>query len=159
MELFRKCIAKMKFSYNPEDFKNPGIQKMWTEIEAVALDREKPEEFVDLTLPDPERIEKRAGESLRQIVENLDLPNVSSGGAKRKNNGASTAATKRTKPAATDENDDGSGVDLERKAKEGSLAKLTVPLLKEGMKSIGIAAKFGSKKDDLIKAINEHFEC
>ena len=69
-----------------EDFKNPALQKLWFEIEAIALGREESEQVADLTLPDNERIEKRAGLLLAQFAEAFELNNLSSASkAKRKN--------------------------------------------------------------------------
>lgn len=76
----------MKFKYNPEDFKNPAIEKLWSEIEAIALDRSEPEETVDLTLPNNERIEKRAGQFLAEFAQKFGLDAASFPKAKRKVN-------------------------------------------------------------------------
>jgi ATP-dependent DNA helicase 2 subunit 1 len=59
----------LRFKYTPEDFKNPTIQKVWNEIEAIALEKEKPDEIIDLTIPDYERIKSRAGKYLDDFVE------------------------------------------------------------------------------------------
>ena len=48
-------------------FKNPAIQKLWSELEAIALEREQPEELEDLTVPDVERHERRAGAFLKEF--------------------------------------------------------------------------------------------
>jgi len=71
--LFKCAIGKLKFKYNPEDFKNPVIEKLWSEIEAIALDRSNPEECVDLTAPNNERIEKRAGKFLNEFAQKFGL--------------------------------------------------------------------------------------
>ncbi len=52
IKLFSNCVSKLKFAYDPDQFKNPAIEKLWSEIEAVALDRIQTEEFQDVTLPD-----------------------------------------------------------------------------------------------------------
>ena len=83
VEVFDKCIQKLKFKFNPEAIKNPSIEKMWHEIEAIALDREKTEEFVDTTLPDSQRIMSRAGTFLDEFSQLVGL-NSSSTGNKRK---------------------------------------------------------------------------
>ncbi len=68
VELFKLCIKKLRFKYSPEDFKNPAIQKIWNEIEAIALEKEKPDDVIDLTIPDYERIKSRAGKYLDDFV-------------------------------------------------------------------------------------------
>ncbi len=76
IDLFKRAIAKLKFKYNPEDFKNPAIAKLWSEIEAIALDRSQPEECVDLTAPNNERIEKRAGQFLNEFAQKFSLDSI-----------------------------------------------------------------------------------
>ena len=82
--MFKRCITKLKFKYSPEDFKNPAIEKLWSEIEAIALDRSEPEEITDMTAPNNERIEKRAGQYLAEFAKNFGLDTASFGKAKRK---------------------------------------------------------------------------
>ena len=84
VDLFSKCINKLKFKYNPEDFKNPSIEKIWSEIEAIALDRDQPEEIIDSTLPDNERIKARAGQFLEEFSKLVGLDGNSSIKQKRK---------------------------------------------------------------------------
>ena len=76
MEQFSKCIQKLKFTFSPEDFKNPALQKLWHEIEAIALAREKSEEVVDLTEPDTAKIDKRVGPYLRAFSAAFDLDSL-----------------------------------------------------------------------------------
>lgn len=42
-------IKKLAFTFNSESFENPVLQKYWRNIEALALDRDEPEEMVDYT--------------------------------------------------------------------------------------------------------------
>lgn len=84
MELFSKIVNKLKFKYCPEDFKNPALLKLWSEIEAIALARESSEETVDLTQPDVEKIDKRAGQFLDEFSETFNLGNVTTAASKRK---------------------------------------------------------------------------
>ncbi len=39
----------IKFTYNPDSFENPALQKHYVNIEAMALDRDAPEEITDYT--------------------------------------------------------------------------------------------------------------
>lgn len=84
VDTFSKVVSKLKFKYCPEDFKNPALLKLWTEIEAVALAREASEEIVDLTEPDVNMIDKRAGQYLEEFSQNFNLDTVGAGNAKRK---------------------------------------------------------------------------
>ncbi len=71
MKLFSSCISKLSFPYDPTSFKNPAIEKLWSEIEAQALERVQAEEFEDLTVPDRERQEQRAGKFLKELAGNF----------------------------------------------------------------------------------------
>lgn len=71
--MFKACISKLKFQYWPDDFKNPAIEKLWSEIETIALDRGEPEVLYDLTIPNNERIDKRAGNFLSQFAHAFGL--------------------------------------------------------------------------------------
>lgn len=86
MELFSKIINKLKFKYYPDDFKNPSLLKFWAEIEAIALAREKSEEVNDLTEPNKEKIDQRAGQFLEEVSQNLNLLSINGSKSKRKVN-------------------------------------------------------------------------
>ena len=45
----KELIKKLQFSYSAESFENPVLQKHWRNIEALALDRDAPEEMTDYT--------------------------------------------------------------------------------------------------------------
>ncbi|GBM39345.1 X-ray repair cross-complementing protein 6 [Araneus ventricosus] len=61
IEKSKEIIKKLQFAYHPESFENPVLQKHWRNIEALALNRDAPEEIIDYTLPTKDVIEKRAG--------------------------------------------------------------------------------------------------
>lgn len=42
-------IKKLKFTYNPENFDNPVLQTHYKNLEAMALDKDEPENIVDHT--------------------------------------------------------------------------------------------------------------
>lgn len=147
IDSFKRCISKLKFKFNPDDFKNPAIQKLWSEIEAIALDRSEPEEIDDLTLPNNERIDKRAGQFLAEFAQQFGLDMESFSKPKRKTVESSTQNAKKPKTE--------NGYDVESEAKLNRLEKLTVPILKEYVKTKQISAS-STKKDDLIKAIKKY---
>jgi ATP-dependent DNA helicase 2 subunit 1 len=141
------------------------LQKLWFEIEALALARESTEELIDLTEPNVERIEGRIGKYLREYVEMFNLTDVGSGKRKAAPNGESAAAKK----AKTGDE----AIDVAAEARAGrvniyilavrkfqlilihdifKLEKLTVPILKDFIKDKKISAK-GTKKEDLVKSI------
>lgn len=49
VELAKKIISKLKFSYKPSNFKNPKLQQFWAHLEALALEYDAPETVVDDT--------------------------------------------------------------------------------------------------------------
>ena len=49
IEKAKEIVKKIKFTYYPEKFDNPALQKHYVNIEAMALDRDQPEEITDYT--------------------------------------------------------------------------------------------------------------
>ncbi|KAH3887422.1 hypothetical protein DPMN_011439 [Dreissena polymorpha] len=45
----KELLKKLQFTYTSESFENPVLQKHWRNIEALALDRDAPEEMTDYT--------------------------------------------------------------------------------------------------------------
>lgn len=146
----KEILKKLQFTYSAESFENPVLQKHWRNIEALALDRDSPEEMTDYTLPDEERIKKRAGDAIEQFKD-LVFPAGYAPGTKRKAGGGGDATAKRAKTEQA-----AAGIDLKAEAEAGRLGKLTVPILKEKIKENGISCT-GTRKADLIDAICAHF--
>jgi len=57
----KELIKKVQFAFKSEGFENPALQKHYANLEAMALERDAPEEISDFTVPDAEKIDKRAG--------------------------------------------------------------------------------------------------
>ena len=115
----------------------------------MALDKDAPENFSDLSEPNNAQIDDRLGKVATEFKD-LVFPegyDPEAKGGKRKAAGSSSASTK---PAKTEES-----VDVKEYATSGKLNKLTVPVLKEFVKYNNI--KCGSKKAELIEAVNQHF--
>ncbi|XP_011408577.1 PREDICTED: X-ray repair cross-complementing protein 5-like [Amphimedon queenslandica] len=146
----KEIIKKLSFNFQSESFENPVIQKHYRVLEALALEHEEEEEITDLTVPDAAQINKRAGKAIDEFMKAV-FPDGFDPEAKitKRKASASTAAAGGAKKAKTDE-----PVDVESIAKNGTLGKLTIPVLKEYLKSVG--KKAAGKKQDLIDAINEH---
>ena len=49
IEAARAIVMKLRFKYAPEKIENPVVQKHWINVEAIALNRPQPDEFVDYT--------------------------------------------------------------------------------------------------------------
>lgn len=144
----KELLKKLQFAFRSESFENPVLQQHYANVEAMALDRDSPEEVTDFTLPDEERIEKRAGQ-LAQEFKDLVFPDDYEPGSKRKGGGGGAGG----KVAKVD---DLEKIDIKKEAEEGRLGKLTVPMLKEFVKKLNIKSA-GTKKADLIDAISDHF--
>lgn len=143
----KELLKKLQFAFRSESFENPVLQQHYANVEAMALDRDSPEEITDFTLPDEERIEKRAGQLAHEFKE-LVFPDDYEPGSKRK-----AAAGGGNKMAKADDFDK---IDIKKEAEAGRLGKLTVPMLKEFVKKLQIKSA-GTKKADLIDAISDHF--
>lgn len=159
------------------------LQKHYRTLEALALEHEEVEEFLDLTQPDTVRIDKRAGPAIADFVQSagLNQPATVSKGAKRK----VTSKFCGIKIMFDSQADEGSGatnkrprkdtapVDVEEIARNGTVSntlvpacklsnalltlqlnKLTILVLKEYLVSQG--KKVSGRKQDYIDAVNEH---
>lgn len=124
--LFSKCINKLKFKYNPEDFKNPSIQKIWSEIEAIALDRSEPEPVIDLTLPNVERIEKRAGQYLKEFAEVFGLDSFANSFATSKSKRKVLNETSENNEAGKKVKKETGEIDMEYEAKSGKVKQQNI---------------------------------
>ncbi|CAL1529577.1 unnamed protein product [Lymnaea stagnalis] len=144
----KEIIKKMTFKFNSENFENPVLQNHWRNIEALALQRDEPEELVDLTIPPTEELIKKAGKVLDEFKDMVFPADYTPAGQKRKATGTSTA-----KKVKTEEVD----LDIKAEAEAGRLGKLTVAVLKEYIKKAKIPTN-ATRKNDLIDAINKHLD-
>lgn len=148
----KDVIKKLTLGFSSSQFENPSLQKHFKNLEALALDRDEPEEVIDYTEPKMEAIDRKAGEAIKDFKEVVFPDDYNPAGkpsaAKRKAEGGGAAA-KRSKAG------DDVEIDMREEAQKGRLSKLTVPVLKEFVKQAGI--KCGTKKADLVEAIKDHF--
>ena len=47
IEAAKEVVKKLRFQFSGESFENPVLQNHWRNIEALALDREEPDELID----------------------------------------------------------------------------------------------------------------
>ncbi|XP_025085058.1 X-ray repair cross-complementing protein 5-like [Pomacea canaliculata] len=146
----KEVIKKLKFQFSSESFENPVLQNHWRNIEALALDREEPDELVDFTLPANDKIQKKAGSAIKDFME-LVFPADYTPGQKKKTAPSESAAARKTKAAEAVME-----LDLENEAKEGRLEKLTVPVLREAIRKAKIPCSV-TRKADLIDVIKKHY--
>jgi len=149
----KEIVDKLKFSYAPDMFENPALQKFYRGLEAFALDRDDIEEFKDLTVVNPDVIERKASSLLSDFNSSVFPVGYSADAAsKRKAPGSGSASGGAAKKPKVDPVD----VDVKDVAQKGNLKKLTVPVLKAFCQANGIKAG-SQKKGDLMDAINNHF--
>ncbi|UJR15032.1 hypothetical protein I4U23_002006 [Adineta vaga] len=153
VDVFKNVIRGLKFKYRPEKLENPALQTLWRNIEATALNKDKPEEFIDLTVPNEENQNKKVGQYATEIKQMFFPPDYVMGVTKRtaaKRKAETTAISSSAKRSKSDEN-----IDVEAAARNNLLNKLTVPILKDYCKEKNLRAN-GTKKQDLIDAIEKH---
>lgn len=149
----KQVIKNLTSGFDSSNFENPSLQKHFKNLEALALDRDEPEELIDHTEPKTEAINRKAGEAIKQFKDVVfpdDYDPLGKPAAtKRKAGTADGSAAKKGKAGVDVE------IDMREEAQKGRLSKLTVPVLKDFVKQAGI--KCGTKKADLVEAIKSHF--
>uniref|UniRef100_A0A672FNB5 DNA helicase n=1 Tax=Salarias fasciatus TaxID=181472 RepID=A0A672FNB5_SALFA len=144
VDKMKEIVSKLRFSYRSEAFENPVIQKHYRNLEALALDMVDPEDIEDLIMPKVDKMDARLGSLADQFTELVYPANYnpeSKPAPKRKTGGAE----KKPKVEVTED-------ELKAHMKNGTLAKLTVPVLKEACKQFGVRTT-GTKKQELIDAL------
>ncbi|KAK3285317.1 ATP-dependent DNA helicase II subunit 1 [Cymbomonas tetramitiformis] len=156
VEEAKKVVSALHLQdFSCEDIDNPMLQKHYRMLELLAIDYDKDMPDVeDSTVPDYDGFEKAGGAS---VVNNWKSVTY---GANHDQQLAEKAATvkkggsKRPAEKSVDDLRDASDVDWVALAKEGKLAKLTVPKLKAYCSAHKLPAS--GKKDDLVARISEH---
>lgn len=146
----KEIVSKLRFKYRSESFENPVLQQHYRNLEALALDMEAPDSIEDFTMPKAEQMDKRLG-SLVQEVKDLVYPSYynpenTKPASKRKGDGEG-GAEKKPRMEMTLES-------LQAHIQNGTLMKLTVPVLKDAIKQYGVKTS-GTKKQELVDAIIE----
>ncbi|CAL9702325.1 unnamed protein product [Knipowitschia caucasica] len=144
----KEIITKLRFKYRSDAFENPVIQQHYRNLEALALDMTAPEETEDLILPKVDQMDQRLGilaDEFRQMVYPDHYNPDAKPGAKRKTETNGGGAEKKPKVEVPED-------ELRAHATNGTLGKLTVPVLKDACKQFGIRTT-GTKKQDLVDAL------
>ncbi|KAL7417971.1 SPOC like C-terminal domain-containing protein [Mrakia frigida] len=158
VELMFKVIKKLKGGgYQPENFPNPVLARHYAHLEALAFDgawnQTEAEKVEDKTAPLWESMHDRAGDRMERWNDSIrNDPMASSVVMKTKKATASSSAAKRKAEVDLD-------IDLEvvrEKYKDGTLAKLTVPVLKSFLRSVSRLPPGAPKKADLIAAADTY---
>ncbi|CAF1005109.1 unnamed protein product [Didymodactylos carnosus] len=136
--------------FDPPRATQDQIQKFRQIIKALKFKYHKPDEFVDLTIPNIERMEDKAGqfvEDLKTLIFPVGYAGSKKLAAKRKADGDAANESKKSKME--------DAAEIETAARNGSLQKLTVPIMKDYCRDKKIRTT-GTRKQDLIDAINAH---
>uniref|UniRef100_A0A671TZJ6 DNA helicase n=1 Tax=Sparus aurata TaxID=8175 RepID=A0A671TZJ6_SPAAU len=144
VDKMKEIVSKLRFKYRSDAFENPVIQQHYRNLEALALDMMVPEETEDLILPKVEQINNRLGplaQEFKDLVYPADYNPEGKPAAKRKTG----QAEKKPKVEVPED-------ELRAHVQNGTLGKLTVPVLKEACKQFGVRTT-GTKKQELIDAL------
>ncbi|XP_039991332.1 X-ray repair cross-complementing protein 6 isoform X1 [Xiphias gladius] len=148
VDKMKAIITKLRFKYRSDAFENPVIQQHYRNLEALALDMVAPEEIEDLIMPKVDQIDHRLGplvQEFKDLVYPADYNPETKSAAKRKTADFGGGAEKKAKVEVSED-------ELRAHAQNGTLGKLTVPVLKDACKQLGIRTT-GTKKQELMDAL------
>ncbi|XP_015243035.1 PREDICTED: X-ray repair cross-complementing protein 6 [Cyprinodon variegatus] len=150
VDKMKEIIAKLRFKYRNDAFENPVLQQHFRNLEALALDMNEPEEIEDLIKPKVDQIDQRLGplvEEFKDLVYPAGYNPETKPAPKRKTADSGGGAEKKPKVEVNAD-------DLRAHVQNGTLGKLTVPVLKDACKLFGIKTT-GTKKQELIDALTD----
>ncbi|XP_028990821.1 X-ray repair cross-complementing protein 6 isoform X2 [Betta splendens] len=148
IDKMKEIVSKLRFKYQSDAFENPVIQQHYRNLEALALDMMAPEDTEDLIMPKVEQIDRRLGplvEEFKDLVYPANYSAENKTAAKRKTAEAGGGSEKKPKVEIPED-------ELRAHVQNGTLGKLTVPVLKEACKQFGVRTT-GTKKQELIDAL------
>ncbi|XP_064179869.1 X-ray repair cross-complementing protein 6 [Anguilla rostrata] len=152
VDKMKEIVHKLRFKYRSDAFENPALQQHFRNLEALALDLLEPEPIEDLTKPKIEEMEKRLGplaQQFKDLVYPADYNPEGKTATKRKPAESGGAAEKKPKVELPE-------AELRAHVQNGTLGKLTVPVLKDACKQFGVPTT-GAKKQELIDALTKQF--
>ncbi|XP_026206342.1 X-ray repair cross-complementing protein 6 [Anabas testudineus] len=148
VDKMKEIVSKLRFKYRSDAFENPVIQQHYRNLEALALDMMAPEDTEDLIMPKVEQIDHRLGplvQEFKDLVYPANYNPENKPAAKRKTADTGGGAEKKSKVEMPED-------ELRARVQNGTLGKLTVPVLKEACKQFGVRTT-GTKKQELIDAL------
>lgn len=83
MDLFKNVIRGLKFKYRADKFENPALQTLWRNIEATALNKGEPDEFIDLTIPSVENQNRKVAGYVDELKQMIFPPGYVMGATKK----------------------------------------------------------------------------
>ncbi|OJD34497.1 atp-dependent dna helicase ii subunit 1 [Diplodia corticola] len=164
-DIMREIVQNLtlpKGEYEPSRYPNPALQWFYRILQAIALEDELPEKPEDKTVPKYRQIDKRVGDKVTEWGQALEeeFRNWAQSSRKRQPEVESKPLPKRQKtesgavPSKT--SDTMSDAEMKSRYANGTISKLTVPVLKDWAHSRHISV--AGKKADVVERIEEYFE-
>ncbi|KAJ8406675.1 hypothetical protein AAFF_G00295910 [Aldrovandia affinis] len=150
VDKMKEVVHKLRFKYRSDAFENPALQQHYRNLEALALDLQEPELIEDLTKPKAELMDERLGplvQDFKDLVYPADYNPEGKTAAKRKPAEGGGGAEKKPKVELPE-------TELRARVSDGTLGKLTVPMLKDACRQFGVHTT-GAKKQELIDALTQ----
>ncbi|CAG4947551.1 unnamed protein product [Colias eurytheme] len=145
--VMKDILTAIQFDYKPDMFLNPKLQSEYRAIEAIALEEEDVEPFVDTTKPNSAKFQNLKEDLFEEMLGPFGALTI-----KRTSTTSSGANSKKTKVADIDEDL------LQHRLSSKTVHQYTVPQLKQVLqyKDIdNLPALTGLKKADLIELVYE----
>lgn len=148
--LMKDMLNTLKFNYKPDVFENPKLQCEYRAVEAIALEEDDLDPFVDTTKPNADRFEDIHADVFEELFGPFEA-----------------LATKRPKPKEPSRNAKkakSEGLDesaLRDMVKNKTVEKYTVPQLKDVLNNINdpeIPALNGLKKAQLVELVYKYYK-
>ncbi|XP_053798483.1 X-ray repair cross-complementing protein 6 [Vidua chalybeata] len=149
VDKMKEIIQKLRFKYRADSFENPVLQQHFRNLEALALDMVEPEQAEDLTMPKSEQMSHRLGNLVDEFKQLVYPPDYNPDGKAVKRKQAPDDQTEK-RPKVEVSKDE-----LQNHVQKGTLGKLTIPVLKDACRFLGL--RCGSKKQELVDALTEYF--
>jgi len=151
----KKLVKSIRIKFDSRNFENPALQKHYSALQALALERENIQEVPDYVNPDLEGMAKFEG--IIDAFSSSVFPDNYEASAK-----PAKASTKRKaedapdgeKPAKKEKATPSEG-DLLEAIKQKKLSKFTVPELKAFLATKGVKGLSKMKKDEIVEKVQE----
>lgn len=150
--VMRDILETLKFDYNCNLFENPKIQSTYRAIEAIALNEDDIEPFVDTTKRDPKVFEDLKDELFEEIFGPF-------GSTASKRVGTGTSSGNQSKKARTEENGLDADAILKQRVSNRELNRYTVKELRDIVKlTKNTEPLTGKNKAELIELVYQNYE-